>query len=241
MKNLPWKKITIGVVAIAVFVAGFFYFQSSSGSRPAVQAINPAFGEYITSYTAGVLSSGSSIRIILAQDVVDSSLVGTSPSAKLFDFSPALKGSVTWVDARTVEFKPESRMASGQEYEVSFQLGRLMEVSKELSTFTYSFQVMAQNYDVQVDNVKPYVKTDLKRQKIEGSLYTADFAEEAEVEKVLMANQDGSGLKISWTHTPDGKQHGFIVEDVARKETASKVELSADGKSIGVSHEQKQE
>ena len=76
MKNLPWKKIAIGVVAIAVFVAGFFYFQSSSGSRPAVQAINPAFGEYITSYTAGVLSSGSAIRIILAKDVVDSAMEG---------------------------------------------------------------------------------------------------------------------------------------------------------------------
>lgn len=241
MKNLSWKKIAVGGVAIAVFVAGFFYFQSSSGNRTAVQAINPAFGEYITSYTAGVLSSGSTVRIILANDVVDSSMVGTSPSAKLFDFSPALKGSTTWVDARTVEFKPEGRMASGQVYEVSFQLGRLMEVSQELSTFTYSFQVVAQNYDLQVDNVKPYVKTDLKRQKIEGSLFTADFAEEVEVEKILLANQDGNNLKISWTHTPDGKQHVFVVEDVARKETASKVELSADGKPLGVAHEEKQE
>ena len=89
MKNLPWKKIAIGVVMLAVFTAGFFYFQSSSGNRTAVQAINPAFGEYITSYTAGVLSSGSSIRIILARDVVDSSMVGSSPSGRLFEFSPA--------------------------------------------------------------------------------------------------------------------------------------------------------
>src|SRR5688572_20107941 len=104
MQNLPWKKIAIGVVAIGIVVLGVFYFSESRGKKTPDSYINPAFSEYITSYTAGVISSGSSIRIILASDAVDSTLLGKESSVDLFSFSPALTGKTIWLDRRTVEF-----------------------------------------------------------------------------------------------------------------------------------------
>ncbi|HMG92440.1 MAG TPA: MG2 domain-containing protein, partial [Chryseolinea sp.] len=238
MQSLPWKKIAIGAVAIGIVALGIFYVTSSKGTKPGVTYVNPAFGEYISSFTSGTVSSGSAIRIVLSQDVLDSAAVGQETSVKLFSFSPSVGGKTVWLDRRTVEFTPANRLISGQLYEVSFALSRLVDVPKELEAFEYSFQVIPQNFEVAISNVLPYVKTELKRQKIEGILHTADFADQSEVEKMMQAKQDGKSLQINWTHLAEGKQHAFIVEDVARKDAASLVKLAVDGKSLGISQTQ---
>ena len=112
MQNLNWKKIAIGVVAIGIIALGVFYFTDSRGKKTSDNFVNPAFSEYITSYTAGVISSGSTIRIILANDAVDSTFIGRESSVNLFSFSPSLNGKTVWLYRRTVEFIPESRMLS---------------------------------------------------------------------------------------------------------------------------------
>lgn len=242
MKNIPWKKIVIGTVAVGVFALALFYFLPSKSSSKSSSYINPAFGEYISSYTAGVIPSGSTLRIVLANDVADSSSIGQETSVKLFDFSPAIKGKIFWLDARTLEFRPEKRLTSGQVYEVDFFLSKLIgDISSELKTFEYSFQVVPLNFEVSIENIKPYVKTDLKRQKIEGTLYTSDFAENEAIEKAITAQQEGKMLNVTWTHVGEGKQHSFIVEEVERKETASKVNLIVDGKVLAVDQRDERE
>lgn len=239
MKNLPWKKIGILCVAVVVAVAGVFFIISSKGKKTGVTFVNPAFGEYISSYTSGVVSSASPLRIVLANNAVDSSLVGQETSVSLFDLNPHVDGTTVWLDERTVEFKPKSKLKSGQVYEVEFALSKLLTgIPSELKFFEYTFQVIPQNFELAVDNLKPYVKTDLKRQKVEGSVFTADFANNSDVEKILVATQDGRQLNVVWTHQTDGKQHNFVVEEVLRKDDAGVVELSANGKDIGVEREE---
>jgi uncharacterized protein YfaS (alpha-2-macroglobulin family) len=228
MSSSPWKKVGLGVALVLIIIA-IFYFQKATSKDPADVAINPAFGEYISSYTAGIVNSGSAIRIVLAKDASDSVVT------KVFSFSPAISGEVSWLDGRTIEFRPEGRLRSGQAYEVQFSLAKVIEgVPADLRSFEYSFQVIPQNFEISVVNYKPYVKTELKRQMIEGVLTTADYAGETEVEKMLSAEQEGKSLKVTWTHTSEGKQHSFVVEDVARKETASAVELKASGTPLGI-------
>lgn len=241
MKNISWKKITIGAIAIGVFVIALFTVKTGTSKKPVSTFVDPAFGEYISSYTAGVIGSGSAIRIVLNRDVVDSTLIGSESSVKLFELNPSAKGKITWLDRRTVELQPASRLRSGQVYEVSFFLSKLIaDVPAELKTFTYSFQVIPQNFEITIDNIKPYVKTDLKRQKIEGILTTADFAESAATEKVLNAVQEGKNLAVSWTHSGDGKQHNFVVEEVMRKDEPSKVILSSNGASLEVTRNEEE-
>lgn len=241
MKNLPWKKIAIGAVAIGIVVSGIFYFTNSKGTKPGPSFINPAFGEYISSYTAGVVSAKSTVRIILSKDAVDSASVGQESSVKLFSFSPSISGKTVWLDKRTVEFRPEQKLIQGQVYEVAFKLSKLLEVPSELSTFEYTFQVIPQNFEVSIDNIKPYVKTELKRQKIEGTLSTADVAEAEAVEKILSSQQDNKSLKITWTHSPEGVHHNFVVEEVSRREEASVVTLAMDGEALGISKSEHQD
>lgn len=241
MKNLPWKKIGLVVVGLSVFAIALFYGITSKGTREPRGFINPAFAEYISSYTSGVVSSVSTIRITLVNQAVDDAAVGEEAKAKLFSFTPAIKGKAIWIDRNTVEFRPEGRLVSGQRYEVNFNLSRLMDVPSSLSNFIYSFQVMPQHYEVTIDNVKPYVKTELTRQKIEGVLYTSDFADATAIEKALSAQQDGKSLTVNWSHGGEGKQHSFIIEEVTRKEEASKVIVAINGEGIGISQSTSQE
>ncbi len=234
MKNLPWKKIGIVGIGLTAVLAAVFYFIPGKGAKTFNSAINPAFGEYISSYTAGVVSSGSPIRVIFSKDAVDSSSIGSETSAKLFEFTPSIVGTTIWHDRRTVEFKPASRLTSGQIYEVHVLLSKLFEVSSALSSFEYTFQVIPQNFEVAVENIKPYVKTQLARQKIEGTLFTADYAENVAVEKMITALQDSRSLKVNWTHAGEGKQHLFVVEDVSRKDAGSIVKLEINGRAIGI-------
>jgi len=236
-----YKRIGFGILIIALITFFVFYFTSSKSERGDLGAINPAFGEYVSSYTAGVISSGSPIRIILTEDVVDLDMVGKEASTKLFSLKPSTAGKVVWLDTRTVEFQLTSRLISGQIYEIDFYLSKLMTVAKGLETFNYSLRVIPQNFGLQVDNILPYVKTELTRQKIEGIVSTADYAEADAIKKILVAQQDGKMLSISWAHASDGKQHAFIVEDVLRKEQASVVKLSMDGTALGIAQTSEEE
>ncbi|HRI78459.1 MAG TPA: MG2 domain-containing protein, partial [Cyclobacteriaceae bacterium] len=161
---------------------------------------------------------------------------------KLFDFSPGISGKTVWLDSRTIEFQPAARLQSGQVYEVEFGLSKLVgDVPGDLSTFKYSFQVIPQNFELTVDNIRPYVKTELKRQKIEGALLTADYAESDAVEKSLSAQQGGRLLSIQWSHTGEGKHHGFTIEDVLRNDKPDQVTLTATGTSLGIEQNETRE
>lgn len=241
MKKFSVKKIAVAVVAIAIALAGVFYFTASKGKKPPSAAINPAFAEYISSYTAGVISSVSPVRVMFSKDVVDSSAIGQETTVKLFSFSPSVQGKTRWLDARTVEFKPDTKFRSGELYEVSFNLARVAEVPKELSAFEYSFQIIRQNFEVSVDNIRPYEKTELKRQKIEGTLVTADVADAANVEQMIAPLQSGKSLKVSWVHADEGRQHHFVVEEVTRKEEETKVLLEIAGKPLGIDQAESRE
>jgi len=240
MKNFSWKKLSFIAVGLIIATLAVFLYVKIAKGKKASSYINPAFSQYISTYTAWSVNSGASIHIVLTKDVIDSSAVGEA-GEKFFDFSPSIKGTAFWLNRRTIEFKPSSRLRQGQVYEVSFYLSKLMTVPKELETFEYSFQVTPQNYELTIDNVRPYERTKLTRQKIEGSITTADFAESADIEKMFTAQQEGKSLAVSWTHTTEGKQHSFIVEDVERKDQASSVRLAVDGEVLDVKHNEEKQ
>src|SRR5688500_14327357 len=230
MNALSWKKTAVAAVALLVTIAGIFYFITSTGKKGPSLFVNPAFAEYINSYTTGVIPSASVLNIVFPNDMVDSSQVNQGGDQKLFEFKPSLKGKTIWLDKRTVEFRPENRMTAGQVYHVKFFLSSLInDLPEDLQTFEYSFQVVPQNFEMTIVNIRPYNKTELKREVIEGNLNTADFAEAENVEKTLTAFQDGQKLRLAWTHAEDGKLHAFTVEEVARKEQAGSVEIRVNG------------
>ncbi|HPH15750.1 MAG TPA: hypothetical protein PK029_01160, partial [Bacteroidales bacterium] len=59
--------------------------------------IDPAFAEYIISFTSGVISSASPIRVRMVQEQA-SAVAGEELKDNPFDFSPNIEGKAVWID-----------------------------------------------------------------------------------------------------------------------------------------------
>src|SRR5690606_12578719 len=227
-------KLAAAVISV-LLIAGiaYYYFASSSRKQVLSSYVDPAFAEFVSSYTAGVIPAQGALRIVLASEAIDSSEIGSEVEAKLFRFSPATAGRAFWVDRRTVEFRPETRWKSGTRYQVEFFLSKIITVPGQLSTLAYSFQTIPQNFEVTVTNMTPYEINDLKRQKIEGVVAAADAIEGETIEKLFNSLQEGKTLPVKWVHTEDGLRHHFTIGDVERKAERSNVTIAFDNKDTG--------
>ena len=244
MKKFFNNKILI--IALSVIIITFsliIHFSNTSSAKKYNEPadIDPAFAAYISSYTAGVISSNANIQIILAQNVADSTLFGKPVAQQMFDFNPRIKGQSFWLDERTIEFRPDNQLPNGKKFEATFHLDKIMEVAGNLNDFGFIFQTIVQNFDVQVNNLLTVPDTNLKQLKIKGELLSADFASNEVIEKIISADQDGNNLNITWMHQSDGRTHHFIIENVSRREKQGKVNLHWSGNPFGLDKEGKTE
>lgn len=194
--------------------------------------INPAFTGYISGYTSGIISNSSTIQIRL-MDEVSEEVLHSSKTEKLFDFSPNIKGTTRWIDNRTIEFRPNEKLPSGQLYTATFELGEIQKVEANLETFEFQFQTIQQAVFVQFNGMRAYDDDDLKWQMVMGKLQTADIAGVEQMEKTVIATQNGKKLSITWQHFQDGKTHEFAVDSIKRGEKRSEIVISWTGKEIG--------
>ena len=222
-------------LALTTVVTGIFYLTSRTEAAKGPQdAVNPAFGSYVAAYTAGVISRESPVRIRFAEEFQDATAPGNEADVSLFKFKPAIDGKAYWTDNKTIEFKPDALLETGKTYQVAFKLSEIMEVPDELSVFEFSFQTLPQNFEVEIEGLTIYDKKNLQKQKLAGRLTTADIADPGKVEKILTGSQNNQNLAITWEHHPDGKSHGFIVEEIIRSDKAGEVVVKWDGSPLGI-------
>jgi len=218
----------------SVFITLFFIGCSDSSNTVSDDFSSPKklFVDHINSFTGGVISINSNIKVKLTKSIPDS-LVGTSLE-DVFSFSPGIEGETIWGDNRTVVFKPASRLTSNQKYEATVNLKVLIpDIDEEKEEFKFIFQTLVQNFEVLVEGIKLYNAQDLTKVKIEGKLQTADIVDFENVKKTLSAIQGGSNLNIIWNEGLDNS-FTFIIENVKRGENQSEVELEFDGDAIEV-------
>ncbi len=211
------------------FVLPVFLF--SCTGKPKLIDIDPAFSKYIDAYTSGVVSKKNTIRIQLAADASTTHTLNETVKEPLFDFLPAVAGKAYWIDARTIEFKPDKDLSTDQLYEVSFELNKVMEVPSAFSTFRFNVQTIKPSFQVNDNGLRAL---DKQTMTLNGQLQTADVEESAKVEKLLTASLNNSNLKISWQHNEANKTHDFIINGIRRGNNAGTLLLSWNGDALGV-------
>jgi len=226
------RKMLFFLTGLAVIGILSIPFLKKSGSGMHAEKINPAFSEYISAFTSGYISKESTIRILLASEVNGVEL-NKPVEEKLLKFSPNIEGTTVWIDSRTIEFRPKSKLPSGQKYEATFHLSKVAQVPHDFEDFNFYFTVINQSMEVYVDGMKTIDKKAMIWQRITGLISTADVAENADVEKILTATEDGRKLKVTWEHAVENK-HRFVIDSVERKEKAMDVIIQWTGEPIGV-------
>ncbi|MEI7595937.1 MAG: MG2 domain-containing protein [Bacteroidota bacterium] len=230
------KKPLLYIFGIALVIASILVFAKINNNSNK-KRVNPAFKKYIVAYTAGVISTESTIKICLSEEIGDSSAFNNVKLNSLFSFSPSIEGNAKWLDAKTIEFCPKEKLPANENYDAVFYLGKLTKVPDSLSDFEFQFKTMKQNCSLIVDNHKAYNSNDLSKEKMIGKIETADVADITLVEKAFTANQGDKKLPVKWEHSLDRKIHTFTVDSIARGTEMSYVEIVFDGSDINADGE----
>lgn len=197
-------------------------------------AIDPEFSKYIESYTTGIISKTSTVKIRLASEVQITHEQNAALNDDVFSFSPAIKGKAYWIDARTIEFRPDGKLDVDKSYSAEFKLGKIISVESKFKTFKFNFQTIRPDFTVTFNGLQTATSTSLDKMKLTGVIQTADNEESAEVEKLLTANFVNP-VTISWEHNPIAKTHRFAVTQLTRGSgTINKLTLNWDGSSLGI-------
>ena len=225
-----------------VFFLSFFFIAAASlvSCKKNLKWINvdPAFSKYIEAYSTGIVSKTASIRIQLAADASTTHTVGQPVKETLFEFSPSVKGTATWLDARTIEFKPEKYLTPDQLYEVDFKLGKVTNVPAKFSEFKFSLQTIKPAFKVIQYGLRS--ANEKNKMFLNGDVLTADAEEAAKVEKLLSALQNRKAYKISWQHSNANKTHSFTVSNIERTAKETPFVLKWNGSQVNIKNDGEQ-
>ena len=189
--------------------------------------VDPAFSKYVDAYTTGTISKTTAVRIQLAADAATTHAVGEAVKESLFSFSPSVKGKAVWLDARTIEFKPDGNLKQDQLYEVSFKLGKVTKVPDKYSNFKFSMKTIKPSFKIADDGLRSAGTKN--KMTFSGDLETADVEEGAKIEKLLSASLKNKSLKITWQHNDATKTHHFIIDNIDRGSNVANMELRWNG------------
>ena len=194
--------------------------------------VDPAFSKYIDAYTTGVVSRTTTIRIQMAAEATTTHTVGEEVKDALFDITPSASGKAYWLDARTIEFKPDSYLQKDQLYTVNFKLSKVTNVPDKFSNFKFSLKTVKPSYRISDEGLRSAGTKN--KMSFSGDIETADVEEGPQVEKLLTASQNNNALKINWQHNDATKTHHFIIENIERANAANNMNLHWDGSPLSM-------
>jgi alpha-2-macroglobulin len=205
---------------------------SQCKSRKGLPPVNPLFTEKIAAFTSGVISSESDIQIVLTDDYPSKVSPNTPVNNTIFRFKPAIAGKAVWLDNRTIIFRPDKRLRSGEKYSAKFYLSKLLKVPKELAVLDFGFSIAEQLFSVGFEGYKTHNKNDLEWIEIKGTVNSADFIDNEELVKYFKAKQDDRKLRINWEISNDRRTFHFTVDSVRRTINPGIAEIIWDASQI---------
>ncbi len=236
-------------LSLLLIVSSILFFQSC-GSKQDVIIVDPAFREYVSAYTSGMISREAPIRIELTKSVYEkiqtamnenseegeegSSIPDSTILEDIFSIEPAVSGKPVWINERVIEFRPDEMLPSGQIYTVSFELDKVAEVKKsEHETFRFQFGTYEQNLFFTQGNLQMYNDYEIDWYYYEGRVSTSDVEDTVKLKQTLTARMDGKSLPIRLEQDYYNKnEYRFFIDSIRRKSNEGVLEIEWDGKSI---------
>lgn len=187
------------------------------------------FKDYISAYTADVISKTDVIAVQLTDEFVKSV---KDKNTSVFEIYPDVKGTVTWKEDNIVEFKPDKPLESGKVYHVTFDLGKLSsDVDDEASEFVFRVQTKHQILHVQIDNVTTTDRENFTKQDVSGTIKLNDSETEDAVKACISAKIDNEDIAVEIEKSSD-TEFGFTVKNITRTNKEQKLQIFYDGSTI---------
>jgi len=215
-----------------IFVFGLFFLIQSCGKK-SVADFNSDFSlfkEYIVSFTGGIVSAQSDIRVVLAFDT-NNWKVNQVLDSDLFDISPSVNGKVIALSSNTLAFIPKNKLESNTEYQVTLHLDKLnpkvAEKDKALSNFNFTVKTIKQDFIVNILDIQSHSN---EFQYLNCVLKTADNMDFETAKKLIEAEHNGNDLKIIFEKSNAvAKEFKFRIDNIQRLDSKSNLEIKYDG------------
>jgi uncharacterized protein YfaS (alpha-2-macroglobulin family) len=193
-----------------------------------------SFKEYIFNTTKGVVSKKSNINIVLAKEIVGKK-IGEELSGDVFEITPKIKGTLKLQGLKSIVFEPAEDLVPNTSYSVSVNLDKLfVDIPVDKKQFNFGFKTIKTNFTINTSDLQSYSKN---IQYLKGIFKSSDVLKTSEVEKILLATQNDTKLKITWLGRDDevgSNYYEFTIDSIQRYKNDSKIVLKWDGSSIGV-------
>ncbi|MEL6273695.1 MAG: Ig-like domain-containing protein, partial [Bacteroidota bacterium] len=156
-------------------------------------------------------------------------MVGQIAAEEFLAISPAISGSLSWENVRTISFSPTSTWKPGETYTATVNLKQAYDTLTGPNTFSFKFTVREPSISVEVAGLHTPDATKMDRQEIRGAIKSNDVIGVADLEGLLSAKQAGRQLTVEYFPVNDnGLTFDFAVSGVLRGESASSVSLLWD-------------
>ncbi|MBE9597678.1 MG2 domain-containing protein [Pedobacter sp. MC2016-24] len=218
------------IVAVAIALIGLAAVLILKKQRP--NDYNQKYAKYIEAYTSGTVSKKSFIRVHLASQVKTMADIGVADSRDLFSFSPSVKGKTYWIDAQTVEFRPEEDLKPGKTYEATLNLAKIQDTEKGLEEFEFDFKVITPGMKLSQNGLVSQNNTTLDYMKLSGEISTSDQEDAKAIEQSLKIEFPQT-LKVKWQHNPANNTSTFVVDSIKKAKQEVSLNLIWSGSEIG--------
>ncbi len=214
---------------------------SSCGSKTEISE-ESEFWKYISAYTSGHISKHAAIRVMLANEVPGAE-AGKEITGDAFEFSPKIKGKTSWIDNRTIEFRPDEPLKGDQEYTATFHLEKFVEVEKkELEKFVFKFKTAKQAIGVLIGFP---VISNSGELILNGELRLTDRDDLEKIQKTLsLKSDDFKDLKIEWNEFKaegTGYSYHFSILGATQNDQEKRLFVVYDGSPIGAGNKGEEE
>jgi uncharacterized protein YfaS (alpha-2-macroglobulin family) len=238
------KLITLQFLFVVLIVCCFNSCKqpTKSGQVIHLMQVDPGFSTYVEEYSSGIIPVTSSFRVKLTTAVATSIENRKVPVdlASLFTTDPSIKGECTYTDGVFV-FKPTENLEEGTEYKINFSLKNVMDVPAKYEELKFNIFTVKRNFSVSVEGLKTNSSDLVGHYSLQGEILASVPLKSEDVEKIIKAEQGGSGLAVQWEHRGSENRHLFSVRDIKRKDKTSTVDLLWNGKVVGVNEKGEQE
>lgn len=228
------KNARISLPIFLLFLTGLLFFSCNDSQRKA-KDLPISLSSYVYAYTSGEISKTAPIRLRFTNNLASEEQIGQEVEKDLISFRPKIKGKAIWEDLHTIFIQPEEHLQAKKTYVATVNLVKVYpDVPKDARTFEFDFQVKEQNFSVRFDGLHAADPSDSQNQILVGNVYTYDYADTKEVQKLLTAKLDGQQPSIRWEHDANQKNHRFYIEKIARTNSDAQLAVNWNGSPLGV-------
>ncbi len=204
---------------------------NTSNRVPAKPVLDPAkITTELLTQVPSLQARNQPIVLNFRQALISADQIGTNADRYL-SLNPTVAGKAQFEGTNRIVFVPDTPLSSGQIYTLKLKPQGLLNIPADTPELELSFKTKPLELEVQTNGLEP-VPEQTTQLQLSGQVFSSDYLEPDQIEKLLQASVQQKPLNITWEHDASGTDHRFTVKAILRETFATDLNLSWDGKAL---------